>query len=211
MKYKDITGKKYGRLTPLAFHHRDADAKKTYWSFRCDCGQEVALLSDTVTRGDTKSCGCLRVEKSRQRGRNSAKHGLSTDRFYNIYYSLFRRCNDRFDKDYHRYGGRDIKCSWSSFEEFRNDMYQSYQKHVKQYGEANTQIDREDNNGPYSKLNCRWATISQQARNRRSNRMIEMDGESKCLIEWTELYNANYARVHGRLSMGWSLRDALTI
>lgn len=54
---KDITGMKYGRLTPVRFDHYD-DRRRAVWLFKCDCGNEVLLPATSVTNGKTTSCGC---------------------------------------------------------------------------------------------------------------------------------------------------------
>lgn len=57
---RDLTNKKYGRLT--AVQRLGSSGRRAYWLFKCDCGQEKSLLAESVTRGLTKSCGCLRKE-----------------------------------------------------------------------------------------------------------------------------------------------------
>lgn len=63
---KDYTGQKYGRLTFLHFVEKD-DYGKPLWRVRCDCGTEFDVKVESVKNGQTKSCGCLRKEKSRER------------------------------------------------------------------------------------------------------------------------------------------------
>lgn len=65
MKTKDIIGKKFGRLTAIAFKEK-RHQNHQYWVFKCDCGNLHTAAYFSVKRGDTKSCGCLRNENSKK-------------------------------------------------------------------------------------------------------------------------------------------------
>ena len=122
----------------------------------------------------------IRDEKGRFiKGSNGREkiHGLAHSRFYNIFGKVKARCNDPKNNRYAIYGGRGIKCLWNSFMAFRDDMYESYLKHVQDFGEKNTQIDRINVNGDYQKSNCRWANLSEQARNKSSNTYLYFQGQ----------------------------------
>lgn len=72
-------------------------------------------------------------------------------------------------------------------------------------------LDRIDNNGDYTPLNCRWATQKQNQRNRGNNHIIKINGIEKCLSEWAEIYNINSSIVLNRIAiLGWTPEKALT-
>jgi len=106
-------------------------------------------------------------------GHGSNLHGRTPT--YRSWQAMRSRCHSLTDPAYARYGGRGIVvCArWSeSFEAFLADM-----------GErpAGTTLDRIDNDGPYSPENCRWATRTEQGRNRRTNRLLTFNGATKTI------------------------------
>ncbi len=59
---KDITGERYGALVALrpAGQTNHPTRPRTLWHCRCDCGNEIDVLLDSLTGGKAKSCGCQR-------------------------------------------------------------------------------------------------------------------------------------------------------
>ena len=134
----------------------------------------------------------------------------TTRRFYRIFRAMTERCNYKKAINYYNYGERGIRVDWKFLEQFRDDMYPSYLEHVLKFGEKNTSIDRIDNNGNYSKENCRWATRKEQNRNARSNILITFNKKTRCLNEWAEIYNLHRKTLKNRLfKSNWSIRKAL--
>lgn len=136
---------------------------------------------------------------------------MAKTRFWCIYQGIVGRCKYTKGNRYYRYGGRGITNEWSSFEHFRDDMYESYQAHVKEFGEKNTSIDRIDNDGNYCKENCRWATGREQVLNRGyGTKLLTLNGETKHLCEWAEYLGVDKRLIWSRLENGWSVEKALT-
>jgi hypothetical protein len=115
-----------------------------------------------------------------------------------------RRCEVTSDPAFANYGGRGITVSleWSDFSRFLADMGARPKGH---------QLDRIDNNGPYSRENCRWAPQKTNLNNKRSNRVIEHDGERLTIAQWSDRLGINYRTLNNRINRGWSINDALTV
>lgn len=201
--FKDITGKRFGRLVAISPVKKDG-VGKFYWICKCDCGI-IKTIDGGNLRNGQKSCGCLSKELLSKRKKT---HGLSKTVFYKVWRGIKDRTEDKNNKDYYKYGGLGIKNEWGSFEEFRDDMYESYlesKKILKQ-----TTLDRIDVDGNYSKENTRWATQEQQGNNRRNNHSITFKGVTKNIKEWAKELNTDHQALGYRLKNGWSIEEALT-
>ena len=118
-----------------------------------------------------------RINNSRPtiHGFGSKKFSGEKYKFYDLYWGMVARCNRKTNTSYKNYWARGIKCLWGSFEEFKNDMYESYVDHVQKYWRKQTSLDRIDVNWNYCKENCRWATKSEQANNTRKSLSVIVD------------------------------------
>lgn len=139
---------------------------KIYEKCKCDCWNEKRILRCSLFGWRTKSCWCM-FKEMRSSWKFWLKHGMSRSPIYHLYSAARDRCNNKKCKKYKYYGGRWIKFLWNSFESFYNDMWESYDNHVREYWRKQTTLDRIDVNWHYCKENCRWATWEEQAHNTR--------------------------------------------
>ena len=93
---------------------------------------------------------------------------------------------------------------WQNFDNFHDDMFASFSEHVAKHGLANTSIDRINCLGDYSPKNCRWATNTEQARNKSNSAVITYHGESLTIAEWGERLGIKPKTLHMRVYSGWS-------
>lgn len=194
-----LVGKTFGRLTVLA---RDGSVKgHSKWLCRCACGTEYRVLAVNLIHGRTRSCGCYFRET---RGRAARRHGQSNTREHNIWCGVRRRCLDPRHKTFAHYGAKGVTvCDrWrDSFAAFILDM-----------GPAppGTSIDRIDNAKGYEPGNCRWATIFEQAANKRNARTFEYDGKALSAAGWGRLVGLPSHVIAGRMRLGWTIDRALS-
>lgn len=196
-----LEGQRFGRLTVICFHHKDKNRSR-YYLCKCDCGNEVVVYKYNLIRGLTKSCGCLNSELATKRFR---KHHLTGSRIYRCWIGMKNRCYNKNEPRYSDYGGRGIKVC----DEWKNDFTAFYNWAIANDYKEDLTIDRIDVNGNYEPSNCRWATMKEQQRNRRNNRIIEYNGKSHCVAEWGEILGINDNLIRTRLFLGWDANDAL--
>lgn len=201
-KFIDLTGQKFNRLTVIK--RLGSQCKSYQWLCLCDCGKYTKVLTHALKNGSTKSCGCLKREKTIER---NLKHNLSNTRLHKIWLGIKKRCTNKNCNAYKKYGGRGITIC----DNWKNDFMAFYNWSISNGYNEYLSIDRIDVNGNYEPSNCRWATIEQQANNKRTNRNITYNGTTKTLSEWAKMYNINYKLLHSRLKKGWSIKNALEL
>lgn len=133
-------------------------------------------------------------------------HRLSKIRLYRIYHKIKQRCYNENNDGFHHYGGRGIRMC----EEWKKDFISFYDWALVNGYEENLSIDRINNDKGYSPCNCRWVTQKQQTRNTRRNRRFKINGESKVLKDWCEIYGVDQTTVRMRLERGYPIKQALS-
>lgn len=62
--FRNLTGERFGRLVVLSYEGRDPFRRESLYKVRCDCGEAFLANARSLVSGGTRSCGCLRKEKS---------------------------------------------------------------------------------------------------------------------------------------------------
>lgn len=116
---------------------------------------------------------------------------------YNRWYRMKRRCFDPNNKDYKDYGGRGITIcdEWLNFDNFC--MWALENGYA-----ANLTIERIDVNGNYEPNNCKWATLLEQANNKRRNHFIEYNGKKLTISQWARELNIQPTLIQSRIKKG---------
>jgi hypothetical protein len=204
MRKLELAGSKIGRLAVISpAEPKNGDSR---WFCRCDCGRDVIIRTSTLRcrprrANQITSCGCVRNEKTGARRRT---HGVSSSVEYRLWEGIIRRCYQKSTPGYAKYGARGITMSpqWRhSFETFLRAMGLRPSPKMT--------IERNDNDGPYRKENCRWATSWEQQRNRQATIYTVVDGIEMAICDAAAIYGRSPSMVHSRLRRGWSIERAL--
>ena len=145
----DITGERFGRL--VATENTGVIKTSGYiWKCKCDCGNIVQVPIGTLRYGNTKSCGCLKVD-------TITTHGMSNTPTYKSWSKLLSRVRYEEYEEWH--GDVVVDQRWDpqhggSFENFLEDMGERPE---------GTTINRIRGAKLYSKDTCEWADLSMQS------------------------------------------------
>lgn len=205
---KDITGKKFGRLTVI---RPDTESSRRYrWVCRCDCGNIKSIEGTKIRTGHTQSCGCLHAE-SIQRTlciHGHSRWGQKKSPEYCTWVNIRSRCNNPKAAGYESYGGRGIKVceAWNA-----STGFPAFLRDVGKKPSPDHSLDRIDPNGNYEKGNVRWILKSKQAQNTRRTRLITFDGQTLCVAEWERVLGFKAGTIARRIDVsGWSEHKALS-
>jgi hypothetical protein len=192
-------GTVFGMLTII----REAESKKRAgagWKrkflTRCSCGNERIAFLEKLRNGMVHSCGCANIK-------SMLRHGMSHTPTHKVWAAMKARCTNPTCRAFPGWGGRGIKIdkTWATFENFFADMGE------KPPGRS---LERIDNNGDYTKKNCRWATPGEQSRNTRRTLMVVLGGVQICVKDAAAHVGISGGMIKYRAKlMNGTLQDAL--
>jgi hypothetical protein len=203
LKVINLIGQKFGRLIVIKQARKDKNGH-IHWLCKCSCNKIKIVRGNSLKCGQTQSCGCLQKERT---ATTHNKHNCSQRgqkfRTYRTWKTMIQRCTNHNDTNYDNYGNRGITvCKrWMNFLNFLKDMGERPIEHS---------IDRRNNYEGYCKENCYWATLEQQARNKRNNHLETYNDETQCIIIWAEKTGINKRTILWRLKNSWSIEKTLT-
>lgn len=196
--FQDLEGQVFNRLTVIGYAGKKGI--KSYWYCRCKCKNITRVGTSHLKRGDTKSCGCLIIERTKE---TQTKHGHCRDGKTSLTYKTWKGMLQRCRGKHSNYGGRGIiVCKrWKKYENFLQDMGERPE---------GLTLDRIDNNGNYCPENCRWANKSVQANNTSKTVFLTFRDKTLSISQWAEKMEINYTTLHNRLYIHhWSIEKAL--
>lgn len=199
INWKDSAGMKFGRWTVVEIV-RTLPSHNHMVLCQCECGNRKEVNSHYLSLGESRSCGCLRDEKTIQR---STRHGLgprSRDAgHFTVYHDILRRC-----RKHPRYAGRGIVvCDrWLHGEKGKTGL-EMFVQDMGPRPEGLT-VERKNNNGPYSPDNCVWGTRFDQSNNRCDTRLITYKGETLSISRWARRLGVSRTALSNRYAKGWS-------
>ena len=180
---------------------------KTVHLCRCSCGVTRFVIASVLRTRRSKRCSACRNIKMKTNP-PAYKDGGKHRRLRRCWADMLSRCYNPNDRAFNRYGKRGIiVCvNWWEFSTFKIwALSHGYSN--------NLTIDRINGNKSYSPLNCRWATNTQQARNKKNNHYYTAFGETKLLPEWMEDVRCivSFSTLDNRINRDkWNTEHALT-
>lgn len=187
----NLIGYKFGRLVAIN-RIRKYKSKHTYYYCICECGGYNIVSTSHLTGGKIKSCGCYKIDN---KGTWHVTHGLKHSDTYNLWCYVKSRCFNKNTNCYHHYGGRGIYM----YRKWINDPLKFHEWCIENGYKKGLHIDRKDNDDGYYPWNCRFVTSKENCRNKRNNFIINYNGESKTLVEWSEIIKKPYNTLYHRL------------
>jgi len=186
-----LQGEKFGKLSVVAYHGKDASNHRM-WFCECECGNVKIARGERLLLGKVQSCGCAVKESGFSRRIDKEFVDL-----YHRWGSMKRRCCGSGCNSYKDYSGRGITMceEWKDYNKFRNwALSHGYSKKLT--------IERIDVNGNYCPENCTWIPAEMQPQNTRRNIRITINGITKIAAEWARIAGLEDFIIYERYKRG---------
>lgn len=190
-RYGRHVGWRSGSLTLDAIAAERGDGNRVLGRFSCDCGNVVTLPIGRTLKAKRTHCGCQTDHGTHR------KHGMRGSPEYSSWMAMKRRCLDPNDKDFPRWGGKGITICQEWI-----DSFESFYAHIGPRPPGTTLDRYPDASGNYEPGNVRWATPTQQARNRRDFTIITTPLGKMPLIDYAKRIGITEGAAHQRLKRG---------
>lgn len=204
MKFVDLTGQKFGKITVLK-RVEDKEYKKRsviQYLVQCECGKEFKVLGQSLTRTKVPTRMCKAC--------SSTTHGLKLSRLYGVWANMKARCYNPKANNYKNYGKRGIRVCKEWKKDFKSFYEWAIKSGYKEGIKGEYTLERIDVNKNYCPENCTWVTITEQEQNKRNSIRITYKGETKSLKEWAKVIGIKEVTLRGRYQNGWSIERMLT-
>lgn len=197
-----LIGQRFSRLIVISEAQKSKSSRR--YLCRCDCGIEKVIISASLIRGYTRSCGCLRVEATSQRRKIYGNYIGPLSRELLSWKNAKQRCFNPNNDKWVNYGGRGITMCvrWANnFENFLADMGTCPPDYT---------LERKNVNLGYEPSNCVWLHKAQQAANRTTSVRVEYEGAEYCLKHLAAHLEISYRKLRRYYRRdGLSLADAI--
>ena len=195
----EMIGRKFGDLLVLAEAEVSKPRNKAYVVRCVKCNSETTMLGGNIRRAErTGKSGCQCSSAAR-------KHGFSAHLAYKTWEGMIARCYNQDHQAFHRYGGRGVGVC----DEWKADPVAFIAWLDLNGWHKGLEIDRRENDGPYSPGNCRVVTSIVNANNRSTNRLLCVGDENLTVSEAARKFGLLKTTIKERLNRGWSDVDAV--
>lgn len=214
-RYPDLTGQVFDRWTVIG--KADRRNGKRFWRCRCVCGNESEVMTTSLLRGCSRSCGCIARDYFVANLVQKPVPERKSPEFY-VWVAMIQRCYDVNHRAFHHYGGRGITvCKrWhdpiEGGKKYRIECYRNFLSDMGQRPSAKHSIDRyPNNNGNYEPGNCRWATQKEQMLNTRKAAFVVFRGIRRPIVDIAQELGLKPGFLCKRIRKGFTIEEAISI
>lgn len=207
--HENFVSETFGRLTAIGpkFQLPIGGKQRGCQVCQCTCGDTSVYITNALTGQRIKQCKRCAIKQARE---SHKIHGeTNKTKEFTAWWNMKRRCHDPKATGYADWGGRGIRVC-DRWQEPNGQGYLNFLEDMGRCPPECNSIERKEVNGNYYADNCKWATVHEQARNKRNTVHITAFGKTQCLADWAVEYGLSRNTLKGRLERGWLVEDALT-